>query len=227
MSASRTAPAPLRVVHAIVFLGFASASVAATHQELLQLFRALAQPFNWGTPPQPIACAAGLASALLGLGLIARVVMGKAVPLWLSAALLLSFGGSLFVLGVEPRARTVPGANVKCLEQAKVLHAQLNAPLQQTGRVPAPDAPAMGLSGESPFYARPFDPLAWSARRVKSAEVLPEGAQPGWLLVQVPEDGASFVITAVGIDDDGRPAVLRQEGKPIEYRGAYNPDTAQ
>ena len=221
----RAAPTPLRILHAIVFLGFASAAMAATHQELLQLSRALFHPFSSGTPPHLVACGAGVLAGAMSLLLVGRVGLGRGVPLWVSGLLLLAFGGSLFVLGVEPKARTVPGANVKCLESAKVLHTQLNGPLQKTGRVPSGEA--LELSGDSPFFERPLTPLSWHVEKVNRTDALPDGAKPGWLLLQATADAASFVITAVGIDDDGQPGLLRQDGKPVEYRGAYNPDTVK
>src|SRR5262249_30906857 len=143
------------------------------------------------------------------------------VPLWLSIAILLAFGGSFTLLMAETGQRTVPGANVKALDAAKDLYQQLNGPLQQTGRVPAPVAPTT----ETPFYKRPLTRLPWHVESVTRTDALPDGAEPGWLLFQATPDQVSFVITAVGIDDEGEPALLRQDGKPVEYRGAYNPDT--
>jgi hypothetical protein len=223
--AERSAPSALRIVHAITFLGFASAAMAATHQELFQLWRALAHPYHSGTPPHPIACVSGVLASALGITLLTRLCLGRRLPLPLSAALLLAFLGSLSVLGVDPKARTVPGANVKCLERAKTLHQKVNEPLQKTGQVPA--ASTLALEGDSPFYARPFTSLAWHVEAVERSDRLPLGSQPGWLLLEAAGDGASFVITAVGIDDEGGAALLRHEGKPIEYRGAYNPDTVK
>lgn len=224
MAEKPAAPPPLlRIVHAIVFLGFASAAMAATHAELQQLWRALTQRYHAGTPPDPIACASGLLAGVLAVALVACVGLGRKVPLAVSALLLLSFAGSLTVIRLEPKARTVPGANLKCLDRAKALHGKLNEALQKTGRVPSPE----GLLPDepTPFYRRPFTELPWKVEKVKRGDVLPDGAEPGGVLVQTPPDAASFVITGVGIDEAGEPSLLRQQDKPIEYRGAYNPDT--
>ncbi|MBL8956500.1 MAG: hypothetical protein JNK82_37340 [Myxococcaceae bacterium] len=218
------APPALRVIHAVVFFGFASVTIAATHQELLQLWRAVAHPFHSGTAPHGVACAAGFAAAVTALGLAACLALGRAVPLWVSGLGLVAFLGSFSLVRHEPQQRTVPGANVKSLEQARVLHEQLNRALQVAGTVPS-DAAELALESSTPFFARPFTPLRWHIEKVKRTDALPDGAQPGWLLLQIDEPSrAAFVITAVGLDDDGEPSLLRSEGKPIEYRGAYNPD---
>lgn len=217
------APPVLRLVHAIVFLGFASAAMAGTHQELLQLWRVLTQSYNAGTPPLPIACASGLVAAFGALFLIARVGFGKTVPLRVSALLLLAFLGSLTVLTAEPKQRTVPGANVTVLEKGKELHLKLNEGLQKTGTLSS-SPEAFTLEGVSPFHKRLLTSLPWRVEKVNRTDALPDGAQPGWLLVQPSADLASYVITCVGIDSEGEPSLLRQEGNPIEYRGAYNPD---
>lgn len=216
-------PPGLRIIHAIVFLGFASVTIAGAHQELLHLARGLMRPFSAGTPPHAIACASGLAAALGALILIVCVARRRTVPLVVSGLILLAFAGSLTLLQHEPKQRTVPGANVKALQQAQALHEKLNGPLQRAGQV-LPDAASTPIEAESPFYERPFKPLPWHIEASKRTDALPDGAKPGWLLLHVEDSQAAFVITAVGIDEDGEPSLLRAEGKPIEYRGAYNPD---
>lgn len=227
MKAQRAeSPPALRVFHAIVFLGFAAAAIAGTHQELLQLWRVISHPYNAGTRPIPIACAAGLLAAVLTLVLLACVAVGRTVPLAVSALMLLAFAGSFAVHLEEPKQRSVPGANVRALDRAKELHGKLASVLQATRAVPT-SGDALRVDGESPFHKRWLQPLPWRVELVKSIEELPAGAEPGWLLLEPSPDAASFAIASVGIDDQGLPSLLRQDGKPIAYRGAYNPDTAR
>jgi hypothetical protein len=221
----KQSPGPLRVIHAVVFLGFASTAIAGTHQELVQLWRGLTQRYTGGTPPAALCCAGALLAGMMALVLVVRFALGRAVPLWVSVLLLLGFTASLSVFKREAKGRTVPGANVKALEAAVALHQKLNDPLQKNGKVPA--LGLVSVEGDTPFYRRPFEALSWHVESVKRTGALPDAAEPGWLLCQVSDDDVSFVITAVGIDADGEPSLLRQEGKPIEYRGAYNPDTTE
>lgn len=226
MKSQRASSPALRVFHAIVFLGFAAAAIAGTHQELIQLWRVVSQPYNAGTRPIPIACAAGLLAAVLTLVLLACVALGRTVPLAVSGLMLLSFAGSFAVHLEEPKQRSVPGANVKALDRAKELHGKIATVLQLTRVVPT-SGQTLRVEGESPFHKRFLTPLPWRVELVPSIEQLPEGAEPGWLLLQASPDAASFAISSVGIDDQGLPSLLRQDGKPVAYRGAFNPDTAR
>jgi hypothetical protein len=223
----RAAPAPvgLRLLHAIVFLGFAASAVAGTHIELLHLYRSLSHPFNSGTPPDLFPCISGLASLLLAAFLLLRVVLRQTVPLAVSAVMLVAFGLSFTTLLGEPALRSVPGANAKALEAAREIHAGLSGPLQKEGRVPeAVPQP----KGESPFRRRGFSSLPWHVEKVSNTSALPLGAEPGWLLVHVNDDRAGFTITTVGVNSEGKAVVLADEhGEPIELRGAFNPDTVK
>ncbi len=221
-------PPGLRVIYAIVFLGFAAIALAGTHPELLHLWRALTRSYSSGTPPNPIACASGLLAAAMAVAIAARVALGRAVQLSVSMLVMLAFVGSLIMLTHEQKQRSVPGANLACLSLAAKLHERLNRKLQDHGGIDDPDEALQGvLDGSSPFYQRPFRALPWHLEKVSRTDVLPAGAQPGWFLLEVDPSHAAFVMTAVGIDDAGGPALLLTEGKPIEYRGAYNPDMAQ
>lgn len=227
MSQKKTpASAPLRLIHALIFLGFAAATIAATHQELLQLWRSVTQPFHAGTPAAPLATSAGL-TALLGAGvLLVCFALAKSAPLFVSVVMLGAFGAGFTVLSLEPKQRTAPGANLMAIDEAKVLHKRLNTMLQMTGTVPT-DAQAIALGDETPYYQRGFASLPWHVELVKDTSVLPPGAQPGWLLLKSSPDRTSFIITAVGIDAEGNAALLRDKADAIEFRGAYNPDTSR
>jgi hypothetical protein len=225
----RAAPAPapiaLRLLHAIVFFGFAASAIAGTHIELIHLYRSLAHPFHSGTLPGLFPCISGVTSILLAAFLLVRLLLRQTAPLAVSALMLVAFGLSFTTLLIEPSLRSVPGANAKALEAAREVHADLNTPLQSAGRVPEEmSAP----KGESPFRRRGFAPLPWHVEKVASLSTLPAGAEPGWILVHVNDDRAGFSIGTVGVNSEGAPVVLADEhGEPIELRGAFNPDTAR
>jgi hypothetical protein len=216
-------PTGLRILHAIVFLGFASTAIAATHLELLHLVRSVLHPYNSGTPPQPLPCAVGIAAILLALTLIARFGRRRSV-LFISVLMLVAFALSFTTLFLPaPELRSTAGANAKALLAASKVHNEVNDILQASGKAPRdPSTPPE----PSPFRARDFHPLAWHVALVPRTDALPDGAQPGWLLLRVADDQSSYSITAVGLDPEGKATVLRDEGgEPIELKGAYNPDT--
>lgn len=218
------APLGLRILHAIVFLGFSSTAIAGTHLELLHLVHAVTQPFNSGTPPQVLPCLSGLLSLLLAAFLIVRLFLRQSVPVGVSALMLVAFGLSFTVLLHPPEQRSVPGANVKALDAARALHHDLDDLLKQSGRVPD-DVKAP--QGPSPFHRR-FDALPWHVEKTARLDALPSGAEPGWLLLDVSDDRKGFGVSAVGIDPSGTPIVLRDDqGNPVELKGARDPDPAQ
>jgi hypothetical protein len=215
----------LRIIHAIVFLGFASAAVAGTHLELLHLFRALTQPYNSGTPPELLPCISGVLSALLAAFLLVCLVLRRRVPLAVSGLMLIAFGLSFTVLLHHAEQRSPPGANVKALDAARALHHDLDDLLKQSGHVPqgvqAPD-------GASPYRRRDFSALAWHLEKTPKLDALPPGAEPGWLLLHVSDDRAEFGVTVVGIDPHGAPMLLKDEdGNPVELKGVRDPDPSQ
>ncbi len=234
MSTSEKSPAGLRVVHAVVFLGFASATLAAVHPELIQLGAAMRHTFHPGTPPSPLGVAAGLFAIAGSLTLLVFFVRGKSAPLWVSAALLLGLLGGVASQGAAaPSRRSPEGANLVLLELGRAVHLKARDRLQQAGEVPSTqqfwDEALLASTGpERPFHQRSFAVVPWKLELLARAEDFPTTAHPGTLLVFVSEDHASFVITFVGLDERFEPARLRdRENRVVELKGVFNPDMPQ
>jgi hypothetical protein len=217
--------APLRLLHAVVFLGFAAGALAAVQLEVLQLWRALTQPYHSGTPPQPLPLAAGAVVSFASLALLFSLARGRSVPLPVSIAMIGGAAAASSVLTYEVKERSAPGANVRCIEAARGLHERLSASPKTLSDVTALAAQAPG--GPTPFRRRPFHPLPWHVEAVPRSDVLPEGAWPGWLLVHVDTERGAFTISAVGIDDRGAPTLLRDGEKLLAFEGAYLTQTGQ
>ncbi len=229
-AAKSPASAAGRVVHAIFFFGFAAITLAATHVELLQLWRGLMQPFHSGTPPSVMPTASGVVAALGVLVILGCLAFGRSVPLVVSGLMLAAVGGGLFPF-VDPdevRApteRSVPGANLKMLEAARSVHEQLNAKLQTTGKLPYDIELPTFLC---PYRRKGFATLPTASRARPGAPMRCPTAPPRVrILLNATDDRVSFTLSAVGIDSHGEPAILRDEhGVAVELRGVFNPDTA-
>ncbi len=234
MSTPEKSPAGLRLVHAVVFLGFASATLAAVHPELIQLWVAWSHDFHPGTPPSVLGVAAGLVAAGGALTLVVFFARGQSAPLWVSGALLGSLLAGLASQGRgAPSRRSPEGANLLLLELGRAVHLKARDRLQQTGEAPTAklfwdEALTTSMGPERPFHQRWFADVPWKLELLSRAEDFPAAAQPGTLLVFVSEDKATFTITLVGLDEHLAPARLRdRENRPIELKGVFNPDMPQ
>jgi hypothetical protein len=227
-------PLPLRVMHGLVFAGFAALALVAGWPEVEHLVRAQVQPYNAGPPPRvEMLWAVGLAVVGLGVVLVQAVRGRSARLLW---SVLILVGAGLAMWGNRegpPAGRTADAANLKILQTARTLHGRMVGELQAHGEVPEAVEPwqsaleqvAEGLS--PPVRTRGFTPLPYRIQKVSSPEALPADAPPGTLLLYVMEGGAAYELHAVGISRDGEPWRLRDpQGEPLVFRGAYNPELA-
>lgn len=230
--AEPASPLGLRAFHVVIFLGFAAATVAGMFPELRQLISALAHPYHFGTPPSPLGTTAALAAIALSIALVVFLALGRSAPLWMSVAMLLSFGISIWQQGYAFSRRSSPGANLAMFELGKLLHEQMRARLQHTGAAPNTakeweDAlAALGAEHPSPFHTRFFGAVPWSLRTLAQEGDFLTDALPGTFTVYIPADASRFTITMIGLDPEHQTVRLRDDhGQPFELKGAYTPDT--
>ncbi|MBX7098613.1 MAG: hypothetical protein K1X89_12975 [Myxococcaceae bacterium] len=218
----------LRAVHAVSFLGLAAAAVAGIHPEVEQLWRALAQPYHCGTAPSPLGLAAALLALVGAVVLLASLVRRRSAPLWASGGILVALASSLAAQGHDVSRRSAAGANALFLATGRELFLPMNGTLQQHGEVPR------DLAAWSQALAKAAEtvPLAYRGRLFARVEPSVASGEeqgdrpPGTVLVAVGPDAVSFSLRFVGIDGDGRPALLSDErGAAVELRGVFNPDT--
>ncbi|MHB8878875.1 MAG: hypothetical protein ACYC8T_34675 [Myxococcaceae bacterium] len=229
-------PLALRLIHAIVFLGFAASTLAAVHPELLHLHAALRLPFHPGTPPSPLAVAAGLTAVLGGLWVAMNLLRGRSTSLVVSAALLLGFVGALVFRAAEPPVkRTWQGADVALLEVTKALHLKMVERLQRDAEVPrdpkawqeALDGAAHAASpgGASAIHGRTFRALPYRLAKAPGQGKVPEGLDPATVVLWTSDDGVGFELTPVGLTSSGGVGPLTDDrGTRVVFKGVYNPD---
>lgn len=223
-------PLALRIVHALVFLGLASAAMALGNDELRQLRFAWRSTFHFGHPPAVlpiIGAGLGAAGALLILVHFAR---GRSVPLW--ASMLPLFGVALGYAGRvnEPPRRTHFAANLDVLAAARQLHRLQLEKLQTQAIIPVEkgdwEAALAALQlPKSPARDRAFQLLPFQIAMLQARGADPTGAPPGTIGVWVSPDGAEFELRAVGFDANKAVAPLRDDaGQAIVLMGTYNPE---
>lgn len=236
MSARPPAPLALRLIHAVVFFGFAAATIAAANVELQQLGKVLAQPWNTGTLPLPVsvgaACIAGAAAVLFLFALL----RGRSASLPVSSALLIAFLAALASRNAVVEGRSHFGGNLALVRLMDGVHAEVRAELQATGEAPSDleawrgrvDRRARALfppEGVSPYRRGIGRVVPFGVQLIESADANPTGLPPGTVLVWVSGDRASFSLLGVGLDANGVPVRVRDaEGKLVEFKGAFNPD---
>ena len=216
--------------HAAVFLSLAAASFVLALTEWQQLANTLTHPFTWGDPPRRLALLGSAGALFFGGMLLVRLARGKAVPLWMSGAILL---GSVTAMSAAaqslPQARSAPGANVRVLRQARALQSRALDVLQTEGEVSRRSETWAGFLRGLPKESAPghdalLRPLAFHVVVTASESDLPRGLAPGMLLVFVSADGAQFMLRAVGFDARGGASVLSTaEGSALVLKGTYRP----
>jgi hypothetical protein len=229
----RASPA-LTVIHAVVFLGFAGLAIAAASPELAQLRFALAGPYHAGSTPFWPALAGAALAAGGALVLLWRVARRQEVTLFVSLSIMLGLAVAVSVNWSRPSQRSAHAANVALLEIARELQRKMGAVLQKDAAVPE-DGGAWAAKLAEALEAKPdaasalrdrgFRRLDYQAVRVEAEAWQGEGALPGTIGVWISSDRVVFLLTPVGITEEGKPRVLPDDrGNPIRLRGVYNPD---
>lgn len=227
------APA-LKIIHALVFLGFAALAIAAASPELTQLWWALSSPYHAGAAPFWPAVLGAAASAAGAAVLAVRLVQRREVALFVSLAILAGLLAALTVNASAPQGRSAEAANLALLEVARAVRQQMGAALQKDAAVPADaaawEAALARAQAEKP-EARPavrdraFRLVPFRVQRVEAEDWAGEGADPGTLGVWISDDRVSFLITPVGLGPAGAPRVLADDrDRPIRLKGVFNPD---
>lgn len=232
-AAPPAAPA-LKIVHALVFFGFAALAIAAASPELAQLRWALSSPYHAGAAPFWPALAGAGASAAGALVLAARLVQRREVTLFVSLSILAGLAVALTVNLSAPQGRSIEAANLALLEVARELRQQMGAALQKDAAVPADAAAweaalaraqAQKPEARATVRDRAFRLQPWRVVRVEAEDWSGEGAAPGALGVWISADRVSFLITPVGLGSSGVPRVLADDrDRPIRLKGVFNPD---
>ena len=229
-------PAGLRLIHAIVFLGFAASTLAAVYPEFLQLAAAWQQPFHAGTPPSPLAIAAGVTAAAVALLIAVNLVRRRSTSLVASAFLLAAFGSALVFRAQEaPTRRTWQGADLALLEVARGLHLKMVEQLQRDAEVPRDTAAwekalteaarKVSPDGLSPIRSRSFKAQPYGLIRMAGQGAVPAGLAPASVVFWVSDDGVNFELTPVGLLSDGAVGPLVDErGTRVVLKGVFNPD---
>ncbi len=236
-AASAASGLGLRAFHALVFLGFGSATVAGMLTELRQLGEGLFYPWHCGTPPAPLGTAAALVAILLMLALVLFLGVGRSAPLWLSGVMLVCLLVSMFSQDYPFTRRSAPGANLQMFEVGKLLHEQMRTTLQRTLLVPklkadwdAALAAAVGHGPalDSPYRARYFAPAPWRIVMLAREGEFQVDAPPGSFQIFVPPDASRFSISMLGLDPTHQVVRLRDDlGEVFELKGVFTPDTLQ
>ena len=230
-------PAGLRLIHAVVFLGFAAATLAAVYPEFQQLIAAWQRPFHPGSPPSAVALAAGgtaLAGAIvIGFNLARR----RSTSLLVSAFILTAFGGALWFRNQEPPTRrTWQGADVALLEVTRGLHLKMVERLQREAEVPRETGPWQEAlvqaarnaapDGLSAIRSRRFAAQPYALVRVREPGAVPPGLAPASVLLWVSDDAVTFALTPIGLQSDGAVGPLVDErGERLVFKGVFNPDS--
>lgn len=224
--ASRDSAIGLRVIHALVFVGFGAFGLVAAREELSHLVASQRQPLHHGDPPSALALL-GVVAILVGLGLIvAAIPRDRSAPLWASLAVLGGFALTVVALQKTPEGRNAPAANLAILNAAKAVHRQFVAELQQGGEVPI----AIGrweaaFAAELPVVrTRSYSHVPYKVQRVDAPGAIPEDLTPGTVLLYVSPDGARFELVPVGFGEEGEAWVLEnREGETVRFVGVHNP----
>ena len=227
-------PLALRLIHGIIFGGLTAICVVAGSAEFEHLWRSQVQPFHAGPTPRPALLLAVLA-AVLGMGvLLVQGLRGRSARLLWS---LLVLGGLVFTLWDTHEGpvagRSIPSANLKILQVARVLHGRMVEALQTHGALPEDverwqaALQQAAQAQPTPVRARSFASLPFRIQKVDSIEALPLDAPPGTLFLYLVEGGVAYEIQAMGLSPEGKPWRLQAPGgEPVVFRGAYNPDLA-
>ena len=225
-------PLPLRVLHALVFAGFAAITLVGAWPELRHLARSQLQPYSPGTPPRLLLVLAAL-MALVGMSVVlAQAVRARSAHLFWSGLILGAIPLATWANHEGPAVgRNSDAANLKVLRVARELHGRTVSELQKHGSIPEDEdswrqALAQLTQGQpTTIHTRSFGALPFRLQKVASPDALPADAPPGTLLVYVLEGGAAYEIHAVGISPEGEASRLKQPGGEfLVLSGAYNPD---
>lgn len=237
MKPRQSAPLALRLIHGVVFLGLAAATLAAAQIELLQLQRVLAQPWTSGTLPLPVPLAAAAGAGGCAVAFVACLTTGRSAPLGLSLVMVGAFVGALLSRENEVAGRTHFGGNLPLVRLMDGVHAEVRSELQQRGEAPAGladwkervERSAKRLyppEGRSLFHRRFAAAAPFGVQLIATEEANPADAVPGTVLVYVSADQASFTLLGVGLDERGKAVRIRDpEGKLVQFKGVFNPDT--
>jgi hypothetical protein len=230
-AARQPSPLPIRVLHGLVFGGFAAMCLAAGSPELVHLVRTQLQPFHPGPPPRPELLLPMLAALVGMVAVLVQNLRGREVRLSWS---LLILGALVLTLWGQREGlvagRTADSANVKILQVARELHEGTVSALRAQGTV-SEDVGTWQAALEqvshgepSPVRTRSFAPLPFRIRKIESPEVLPSDALPGTLLLYVMPGGLAYALHPVGVSPTGEPWPLRApDGETLVFRGAFNP----
>ena len=221
----------VRVVHALVFGAAIASTLKITSSEAEQLVAVIARPYHFGDPVAPMAAFAFVLSALLAPLMLSFLLRRKAVPLKLSAAVLLAFSlawADRIISG--PRERSPLEANDQLSTVARSFHGRLVETLQAKAELPREASElqpflrsaisASGPAGQFSGRARFGRELGYQLTRVSDREEALAQLVPGQLLVWVSEDGVAFQIVPVGFDPNGKPRALVEQ----TLKGVFNPD---
>jgi hypothetical protein len=226
----------LRLVHAIVFLGFSASALAAVYPEFLQLAAAWQRPFHAGAAPSGLALASGVTAAGVATLLVVNLARRRSTSLAASALLLAAFCGALVFRSQEvPAQRSWQGADLALLEVTRALHLKMVERLQKDAEVPREPGPwqealtaaALKASpgGLSPIRSRSFAAQPYQVVKVPGQGAVPEGLPPAAVALWVSDDGVSFSLTPVGLLRDGAVGPLVDDsGAKVVFKGVFNPD---
>ena len=220
--------APLRALHATVFLGLTAFAVIAAEAEWTQLLRMLTAPFSYGVGPDPVA----LGGSALSLAGAAWMAWGwgrhRVAPL---AASVLVLAGAVVAGVVRSQGqptRSAEAANRRLVEVAAHVEREMAQVLQREGELPPwgtawEQALQTAAGGESPVRVGLWGAAPIVVTRLLQSDARPP-ARPGTLWVWVSEDAAAFEIVPVGFSADGGFGPLADErGEPLVLRTTYDP----
>jgi hypothetical protein len=220
-----SSPLP-RLLHLLVFAGFALVTASLISPEIAQLIASQRAPYHFGDPPRALALLSGALLLPALAVLLWRVVRGRSAPLWTSGLVLASAVLAVVsAVGEVPRGRTWAAADVRILEVTRELQQRMLARVQMGGRLPQHvdnwrEALAEVAEGPSPARTRSFSPVPYQLVLSPEQGRVPEGLAPGTVVAWLDPQGDAFELTPVGFAKDGTVGPLvDDQGERVVLRG--------